>query len=86
MSEYTFIGSRITFPTIRDYIFSHKLNEGDAIVLHRSDFEALIHEMRTSGEEMPDFPMKLLGVLMTQDTTDTVPHGKVQIVNGEKQF
>lgn len=86
MSEYTFIGSKISFPTIRDYIFTHKLNPGDTIVLHRHDFDELVQEMKTSGEELPEIPMTLLGVLITQDPTENVPLGKVQIVNNERQY
>lgn len=86
MSEYTFIGAEITFPAIRDYIFTNKLDAGDTVVLHRHNFEELVEEMKTSGEELPEIPMNLLGVLITVDTTDSVPLGKVQIVKNEQQY
>lgn len=86
MSEYTFIGDRISFPAIRDYIFAHKIDEGDTIVLHPADFEALVEEIKNSEDGMPDFPLKLLKVIITQDTTGSVPHGKIQIVKNEKPY
>jgi hypothetical protein len=81
-----FIGGKITFPALRDYILSHKINQGDIIILNPLDYEELIHEMKASGDGTIDIPVKLLGVLINRDSTDAVPVGKVQIVNAEKPF
>lgn len=86
MSEYLFIGTKITFPLLRDYIISHKVNPGDFVVLNPKDFEELIHEMQTTGDGVPDIPVKMLGVLINQDTTGNVPVGKIQIVNAERPY
>lgn len=85
MSQFHAIGDKITFSTLRDYIFSHKIIQGDTIILNPSDFENLIHEMKTKGEEGIDIPLKMLDVLLINDTTDEVPAGKIQIVKNEIQ-
>lgn len=86
MSEYIFIGTKITIPLLRDYIITHKVNPGDYIILNPKDFEEIIHEVQNSGEGMPDIPFKILGVLINQDQNLNVPFGKIQIVNSEKPF
>lgn len=86
MSEYLFIGTKITFPLLRDYIISHKVNPGDFVVLNPLDFEEIVHEMRTTGDGVPDIPIKMLGVLINQDATGNVPVGKIQIVNAERPY
>jgi len=84
MSEYTFIGDKISLPAIRDYIISHKINEGDTIVVSPTDFSGIIDEIKASGEGFPDIPLTLLGVIITKD--DGVPIGKIQIVKNEKPY
>ncbi|HEX8561516.1 MAG TPA: hypothetical protein VF676_00930 [Flavobacterium sp.] len=86
MSEYIFVGSKITFPALRDYIIGHRLNEGDIVVLNPKDFEEIIHEIKTTGDGIPDIPINVLGVLIKQDHDLNVPVGKVQIINAEKPF
>lgn len=86
MSEYFSIGHRITVPSLRDYIITHSLNAGDSLVISPQDFQELIHEIKTSGEGIPDIPFNLLGVNILNDSTDTVPIGKVQIVKNEKPY
>ncbi len=86
MAEYIFIGDKISFPALRDFIFTHKIDAGDTVVLHPVDFERLIVEMKASGEELPDIPMTLLGVLITRDATDSVPAGKIQIIKNEQPY
>ena len=86
MSEYIFIGTKITFPLLRDYIITHKVNQGDIVILNPMDFEELIEEMRNTGDGVPDIPIKVLGVLINQDHNLNVPVGKIQIVNAEKPF
>lgn len=83
MSEFTFI-HKISVASIRDYIITHRVDQGDTIVLNPHDFEQLIHDIKSSSDEMPDIPLKLLGVIITQDSTDAIPIGKVQIVKNER--
>ena len=86
MSQYIFIGDKITLPLLRDYIITHKVNQGDFVLLNPQDFLEVIHEIRSTSDSVPDIPVKMLGVLINQDTTDSVPVGKVQIVNAERPF
>ncbi|RZJ72170.1 hypothetical protein [Flavobacterium sp.] len=69
---------------IRDYIITHRIDHGDSLVLNAHDFDHLVQDMRESADEVPDFPIKILNVIITKDTTDAVPAGKVQIVKNEK--
>lgn len=69
---------------IRDYIITHRIDQGDTLVLSHQDFDHLVQDMKNSAEGIPDIPIKILNVIITQDSTDTVPIGKVQIVKNEK--
>lgn len=86
MSQYISIGTHITLALLRDYIITHKVNPGDILILNLKDFEDIMHEIRNSGEAMPDIPLKMLGVLVQQDHELNVPVGKIQIVNAEKPY
>ncbi len=86
MSQYIFIGTNLTLPLLRDYIITHKVNPGDIIILNPKDFEDIIHEIKNSDGAIPDFPLKMLGVLIEQDHNLNIPVGKIQIVNAEKQY
>lgn len=83
MSQFTII-HKINVAGIRDYLITHRVDQGDTIVLNPQDFEHLFHDVKNSSDEIPDIPLKILGVIITQDSTDTVPIGKVQIVKNEK--
>jgi len=86
MSIYTTIGHKISLPALRDYIITHKVDQGDSIVLSVQDFKEIVEEIKNSGEGLPDFPVTLLGVIITQDSTDAVPIGKVHIVKNDKPY
>ncbi len=86
MSQYTFIGEKLSMAALRAYIITHKVNEGDSLVLNSYDYRALIEEVKAVNDEFPDLPLELLGVIIAKDSTDSVPIGKVQIVNSEKPF
>lgn len=86
MSAFIFIGNKISVPSLRDYILSHKIDAGDSLVFHTHDYDTVVQEMKTSAEGLPDFPLQLLNVILTKDLTDTVPIGKVQIVKNEKPY
>ncbi len=85
MSEQFFIGSNISFQTLRDYIFEHKINKGDSVVLNPLNYEHILDEMRQSLEEgghVP-IPVNVFGVLIVKDTTGSVDFGKVQFIKNE---
>ena len=82
MSQQIFIGSKITFQSIRDYIFEHKINKGDSIVLNPQNYEHITEEIKNSAEPI-EIPVNVFGVLIIKDTTDTVENGKIQIVKNE---
>ena len=82
MSEFNFL-HQMSVAGIRDYIMSHRLDHGDSIVLNAQDFEHIVQEMRNASDEVPDFPIKILKVIVTQDTGDSIPAGKDQIVKNE---
>lgn len=86
MSEFIFIGNTISVYALRDYIMRHKIDAGDSLVLNPHDFEIIIQEIKTSAEGLHDFPVKLLEVIITKDTTNTIPIGKLQIVKNEKPY
>ena len=86
MSEYLFIGDKINVPALRDYFISHRIDAGDSVVINRHDYHELIEEIKASGDGFPDIPLKVLGVIITPDPTDSVPIGKVQIVKNDKQY
>lgn len=86
MSQLIPIGTKITFPLLRDYVITHKVNEGDIIILNPKDFEEIVHEIKTTGDGTPDIPLTVLGVHINQDHDLNVPVGTMQIVNAEKPF
>lgn len=81
MSQQFFIGNKISFKSIRDYIFDHKVNKGDSILLNPMNYKNIIEEIKHSGEETLEIPINVFGVLLIQD--DNVEVGKVQIVKNE---
>ncbi|HEX9981005.1 MAG TPA: hypothetical protein VGB50_10630 [Flavobacterium sp.] len=83
MSEQIKIGSEITFPVLRDYIFEHKVNRGDSIVLNPLNYEHIIDEIRHSHEESIEIPINIFGVLLIKDATGTVETGRIQIIKNE---
>ena len=83
MPEFVAVGHAISIASIREYLFSKKIDKGDSIVLNPADYENILDEIRNS-EESIDIPLNVFGVLLIKDTTDTVPTGKVQIVENEK--
>ena len=82
MSEQIFIGSNISFPLLRDYIFDHKINKGDSIVLHPLNYEHILEEVRHSEGSIP-IPVNIFGILIVKDTTGQVDIGKITIVKNE---
>ncbi|MGK4568450.1 hypothetical protein [Flavobacterium sp. 3HN19-14] len=82
MGQLVFIGSKISFIALRDFIFDHKINQGDTIVLHPQNFESILEEIKQSQESI-DIPINIFGILLVKDTTDTVELGKIQIVKNE---
>ena len=84
MSNYISIGENITFSSIREYISNNKIGAESTILLNIADFEALIFEMRTHTQEGIDLPIRLQEVLITSDTTDTVPKGKILLKENHK--
>ena len=82
MGQIVFIGSKISFISLRDYIFDHKVNQGDTVVLHPQNYESILDEIRQSQESIA-IPINIFGILLVKDTTDTVELGKIQIVKNE---
>lgn len=82
MGAQVFIGSKISFKSLRDYIFVHKLEKGDTIAIHPQNYESILEEIRNS-EEPIDIPINVFGVLLVKDATDTVELGKIQIIKNE---
>ena len=80
MSQQIFIGNPISFKSLRDYIFDHKINKGDSIVLNPLNYQNILEEIKNS-EEPIDIPINVFGVLLVQH--DSVELGKVQIVKNE---
>lgn len=82
MGQQVFIGSEISFKSLRDYIFVHKLEKGDTIAIHPQNYENILEEIKNS-EEPIDIPINVFGILLVKDTSDTVELGKVQIIKNE---
>lgn len=80
MSQQIFIGNPISFKSLRDYIFDHKINKGDSIVLNPMNYQSILEEIKNSDLEI-DIPINIFGVLLVQH--DSVERGKVQIVKNE---
>lgn len=86
MSQFISIGHAISVPSLRDYIIAHRIDEGDSIVVSPSDYQHIIDDAKATNDTVPDFPIKVMGVIIVKDSTDEVPVGKIQIVKNEKQF
>ncbi|NMH27359.1 hypothetical protein [Flavobacterium silvaticum] len=82
MSTFNFL-HEISIAGIRDYLITHRVDQGDTIVLNASDYMHVLQEAKNASDEVPDLPLKLFGVLIISDNTDSVPTGKVQIVKNE---
>lgn len=74
---------RVTVAMLRDYIITHRVDQGDSILLHPMDFDHLIQEIKNGPEGIPDLPLKVLKVIITPDRNDEVPVGRIQIVKNE---
>lgn len=82
MSEQIFIGSNISFHLLRDYIFDHKVNKGDSIVLHPLNYEHILEEMRHS-ESGIEIPVNVFGIRIVKDNSGSVDIGKISIIKNE---
>lgn len=82
MGQQVFIGSEISFRSLRNYIFDHKLEKGDTIAIHPQNYEHILEEIKNS-EEPIDIPINVFGILLVKDTTDTVELGKVLVIKNE---
>jgi len=82
MGQQVFIGSEISFRSLRNYIFDHKLEKGDTIAIHPQNYEHILEEIKNS-EEPIDIPINVFGILLVKDTTDSVELGKVEIIKNE---
>jgi len=80
MSQQIFIGNPISFQSLRDYIFDHKINKGDSIVLNPLNYQSILEEIKNSSETI-DIPINIFGILLVQH--DSVELGKIQIVKDE---
>jgi hypothetical protein len=83
MPQFLFIGDAISMASIRDYLFSKKIDKGDTLVLNPSDYENIIEEIKNSDTPI-DIPLNVFGVLIVKDATGEVPGGKVQVVENDK--
>ena len=82
MGQQVFIGSEISFRSLRNYIFDHKLEKGDTIAIHPQNYEHILEEIKNS-EEPIDIPINVFGILLVKDTADSVELGKVEIIKNE---
>ena len=80
MGQQVFIGSEISFRSLRNYIFDHKINKGDSIVLNPLNYQSILEEIKNSSESI-DIPINIFGILLVQH--DSVEVGKVQIIKNE---
>jgi hypothetical protein len=83
MSENIFIGAEISFPALRDFIFTTKLNQGDTIALHPMNYEQILDEIRHHHEGSIEIPINILGILLVKDANDTVEIGKINIIKND---
>jgi hypothetical protein len=83
MSEFVVVAHGISMASLRSYLLAKKIDKGDSLVLNPADYETILDEIRNSDEGI-DIPLNIFGVLLVKDTTDTVPAGKVQIIETEK--
>jgi hypothetical protein len=83
MSEFVVVAHGISMASLRSYLLAKKIDKGDSLVLNPTDYETILDEIRNSDEAI-DIPLNIFGVLLVKDTTDTVPAGKVQIIETEK--
>jgi hypothetical protein len=83
MSEFVVVAHGISMASLRSYLLAKKIDKGDSLVLNPADYETILDEIRNSDERI-DIPLNIFGVLLVKDTTDTVPAGKVQIIETEK--
>lgn len=73
---------KVAFASLRDYIFDHKVNRGDTIVLSIQDYEHILEEIRNSDEPIP-VPINILNVRLAKDPTGEIENGRIQIVKNE---
>ncbi len=83
MPEFVVIGNPINVASIRDYLFAKKIDKGDSLVLNIADYDTLVEEVKHSGEPI-DIPFNVFGVLILKDSSNTIPAGKVQIIEDDK--
>ncbi|RZJ27425.1 MAG: hypothetical protein EOO48_11905 [Flavobacterium sp.] len=82
MSQQFTIGKEINTRILRDYIIEHNVDKGDAVVLNPLNFGHLVEEARHSSDGLT-VPLKILGILIVNDTTNTVDVGKIQIIKNQ---
>ena len=83
MAQHIFIGAPLTMALLRDYIFEHRINKGDILMLNQLDFEHIVADIKhTNGGEIP-VPLHIFGVLLKKDNATDTDIGHVRVVKNE---
>ena len=77
-----YIGN-ITIKSIRDYILDASITDEDTILLNQVDYDNIILEHRESYNESMTIPFLLLGVLVKEDDTYSVPANRVKVIQND---
>jgi DNA-binding transcriptional MocR family regulator len=84
MSQQIFIGSEISFQSLRDYIIEHRIDRGDTLVMNPFNYDHILDEIKAAHAESIEIPVNVFGVRLVKDTTGTIEGGKIQIVKNER--
>jgi hypothetical protein len=85
ISIFTHYMGNISIKSLRDYILDAGITDADTILLNRFDFDKIVLDYREVYKEGIDIPYLLLGVLIKEDDTNTVPENRIKIVQNDTE-
>jgi hypothetical protein len=83
--EIKYIGQRISYKTLRNSILDLKLSENDTIILNSKNFDNVVLEYRDEYSESMTFPHLLLGVLIRESKTESIPIDRIGILKKDEE-
>ena len=83
--ELKYIGQQITIKSLRDFVLDSSLSETDTILLNPENMGNIVLEYRRTYNESISIPYLISGVLIEEDSTDSIPFDRVGIIKDGTQ-
>lgn len=81
--KQTFLSPKISIKDLRDYILDNGITDNDTILINTLDFDNLVLEHREYYKESIPIPYLLLGVLIREDESGSIPKSFISVIEDD---